>query len=333
MIRYRFGRDDLLRTRFAITPVFELIGAFYALRDPRRYSVHRPWVDWARPRLEDLDLRLLDVATPAGGPYWPVFCGPPPRVPRAEIDDELARIGATPPDRVAAELRRSYPAGVPPAGRSFIDNPAVARDRLVEQMKAFWEAALAPWWGVIANLLESEVAWRARRLASVGPQAAFAGLHETVRWHDSTLSVSPTAKAAEDIELAGRGLLLIPAAFTWPSVWPRTDSPWEPALVYPPPGVADLWTTDEPPNGTLETLIGQRRARILLELERPAATLELAARIGSSPGGASDHLRVLREAGLVTARREGRWVIYSRTALGDSLCGGRDRGQRWVATK
>jgi DNA-binding transcriptional ArsR family regulator len=320
MIRYHFGPDDLLRTRFAITPVFELIGAVYALRDPRRYGVHRPWVDWAIPRVRQLDLRLLDVATPSGGPHWPTFCGPPPRVPRAEIDDELARVRATPPERVAAEITRSYPAGVPSTGRLFIDDPAVGRDRLVDEMRAFWEAALAPWWGVIASLLESEVAWRARRLASVGPRAAFAGLHETVRWKDSVLSVSPTAKAAEDVGLAGRGILLIPAAFTWPNVWPRTDPPWDPALVYPAAGVADLWTRDEPPSGGLETLIGRRRARILLELERPAATLDLAARIGSSPGGTSEHLRVLRDAGLVAARREGRWVIYTRTSLGDSLC-------------
>lgn len=254
-----------------------------------------------------------------------MFCGPPPRVPRAEIEDELDRVSATPPERVAAEISRSYPRGVPPAGREFIDDPAGARDRLVEQMRAFWEVGLAPWWGVIANLLEAEVAWRARRLASVGPRAAFAGLHETVRWRDSTLSVSPTAKAAEDIELGGRGLLLIPAAFTWPSVWPRTDPPWDPALVYPPPGVADLWTAEEPPSRTLESLLGRRRAQILLALERPTSTLDLVARIGSSAGGASDHLRVLREAGLVSPRREGRWVIYSRTPLGDSLCATRER--------
>ena len=64
------------------------------------------------------------------------------------------------------------------------------------QMHTFWEVALAPWWGVIADRLEAEVAWRARRLASVGPRAAFAGLHETVSWQDNALSVSLTAKAA-----------------------------------------------------------------------------------------------------------------------------------------
>lgn len=321
MIRYRFGSDDLLRTRFAITPIFELLGAVYALRDPRRYSVHRPWVDWARPRIESLDLRLLDVATPRGGPYWPVFCGPPPRVPRADIDDELARVARTPPDRVADEIARSYPDGVPPTGLGFLDDPAAARDRLVEQMHAFWDVALAPWWGAISDRLEGEVAWRARRLASVGPQAAFAGLHETVRWQRDTLLVNPTAKAAEDVVLGGRGLLLVPAAFTWPDVWPRTDAPWEPALVYPPAGVAAIWSHDDPGSGALGRLIGGGRARIMRELARPLATSELAERLGASAGGVSDHLRVLREAGLVSARREGRRVVYARTATGEALCG------------
>jgi DNA-binding transcriptional ArsR family regulator len=276
----------------------------------------------------DLDLTLLDVATPAGGPHWPVFCGPPPRVPRAEIDEELARVSATPPERVAAEIARSYPAGVPAAGRSFIGDPAYARDRLVAQMKAFWQVALAPWWTAISTLLESEVAWRARRLASVGPQAAFAGLHETVRWQDGTLTVSPTLKEPEQVELAGRGLLLIPAAFTWPYVWPRTDPPWDPAVVYPPPGVGNLWVSEEDTDGALEALIGRRRARILLELDRPAATIDIATRLGWSPGGVSGHLAVLRQNALVTARREGRWVVYSRTAFGDSLCAARSRFTR-----
>lgn len=73
MIRYRFGQDDLLRTRFAIAPLMELIGAFYVLRQPERYVVHRRWVEWAAPRTRHLDLALLDAAAPFGGSYWPVF--------------------------------------------------------------------------------------------------------------------------------------------------------------------------------------------------------------------------------------------------------------------
>jgi hypothetical protein len=62
---------------------------------------------------------------------------------------------------------------------------------------------------------------------------------ETTQWEDKTLCVHPTSKASADVQLAGRGLLLVPAVFTWPTVWPRTDPPWDPALVYPPAGIAE----------------------------------------------------------------------------------------------
>ena len=45
MVRFVFGREDLLRTRFAIAPLMELVAAVYALRDPRHRTVHQPWAD------------------------------------------------------------------------------------------------------------------------------------------------------------------------------------------------------------------------------------------------------------------------------------------------
>jgi DNA-binding transcriptional ArsR family regulator len=319
VIRYRFGQDDLLRTRFAIAPLMELVGAVYALRDPARFVVHQPWARWAWPRTERLDLTLLDAATPFGTRFWPVFVGPPPCAPHARVEDELERVRATPPEQVVAELTRTYPAGVPEAGRRLVDDPAGTLPELVEQMRAFWGAALAPWWSRISALLESEIAARARRLVAVGAQAAFTGLHQTVRWERGTLYVHPTGKAPADVDLGGRGLLLVPAVFTWPSVWPRTDPPWDPALVYPPSGIADLWAPDGRRDHALESLLGRRRAQILVQLDRPASTLELARRMGVGPGSVSDHLTVLRRAGLVTRRREGRRVVYARTATGDDL--------------
>ena len=186
-------------------------------------------------------------------------------------------------------------------------------------MRTFWDVAMAPWWTRISALLESEIAARARRLVAVGAQAAFTGLHQTVRWDQGTLYVHPTKKAPADVDLAGRGLLLVPAAFTWPNVWLRTDPPWDPALVYPPSGIADLWAPDERRDDALESLLGRRRAQVLLGLDRPASTLGLAQRMGVSPGSVSDHLTILRCAGLVMRRREGRRVIYARTAKGDDL--------------
>jgi Family of unknown function (DUF5937)/Helix-turn-helix domain len=321
MVRYRFGQRDLLRTRFAIAPLIELVGSAYVLRDPGRYAVHRPWAQWALPRLKGLDLSLVHAATPSGTPYWPVFVGQPPIAPRAEVEDELERVLATPPGRVATEIALTYPRGVPAAAQRFLDAPAAALADLVAQMRALWDAVLAPWWPRLSALLESEITARARRLVASGVEAALADLHPTVTWETGTLTVHPTKKAAADVDLAGRGLLLVPAAFTWPSVWPRTDPPWDPALVYPPAGTADLWIPDTHDDDALEALLGRRRARILRELDRPASTLELAARIGVGAGSVSDHLGVLRRAGLVARRRDRRQVIYSRTASGDAMCG------------
>jgi hypothetical protein len=247
VIRYRFGQDDLLRTRFAIAPLMELVGAVYALRDPDRFFLHRPWAQWAKPRTELLDLALLDLAAPFGTPFWPVFISPPPCVPQARIEDELERVRATPPEQVVAEITRTYPGGVPHAGQRFVDDPAGTLVELVEQMRTFWDAALAPWWTRISALLESEIASRARRLVAVGAQAAFTGLHQTITWDDGTLYVHPTKKEPADVDLAGRGLLLIPSAFTWPNVWPRTDPP----ALGPGPGLSDIG--DRRPLGTGRT--------------------------------------------------------------------------------
>jgi DNA-binding transcriptional ArsR family regulator len=312
VVRYVFGQDDLLRTRFAISPLMELAGAFDVVRAPERYDVHRPFADWAEPQLRGLEMEAMDVAMPLDTTWHPDFVSPPPSQPQAQLEDELARVLSTPQEQIDAELARAYRCDVRIPGGT---------GRLVAEMRAFWDALLAPWWERVLALLEAEIGWRARRLAAVGPQAAFAGLHETVHWHDGALEVTRSGPR-NDIDLGGRGLLLVPAAFSWPAVWPMSDPPWQPALVYPPPGAADLWAPGEGGERALEALLGRGRSRVLLSLERPADTQELARRLGASAGGVSEHLGVLRRAGLVTGRREGRRVVYARTAKGDGLVSG-----------
>jgi DNA-binding transcriptional ArsR family regulator len=99
------------------------------------------------------------------------------------------------------------------------------------------------------------------------------------------------------------------------------DPPWPPALIYPARGVSALW--EQPgrtgPGSALHRLLGASRAAILLALEDPASTTQLAAALGQSLGGIGDHLAVLREAGLVSRARSGRSVLYRRTPVGDAL--------------
>jgi DNA-binding transcriptional ArsR family regulator len=326
-ITYRFGREDLLRTRLAISPLFELVGSLDALRDPARFAVHAPWVAWAAPRLEGVDIALLDAAVPLEARWYPDFVSPPPRVPHASLGAELERVRTTDPALVVAEMRRAYGEDVPPAGRPLVDDPRRALVRLARQMRTYWDLVLAPWWERLLALLEAEIAWRARRLAAEGPGEALAGLHPGIRWDGETLVVPRRTRLT--VELAGRGLLLVPAAFAWPDPWPMVDEPWQPAVVYAPEGVATLWEPEDADAGAgVDGLLGARRAEILRRLARAASTAELAAALGASPAGVSEHLAVLRRAGLVTARRAGRQVLYARTAAGDTLLAAAARAAR-----
>jgi DNA-binding transcriptional ArsR family regulator len=320
VITYRFGHDDLLRTRFAISPLMELSGSIQAFREPEKHAVHAPWAAWARERMTGIEWDLLDVVIASDAAWYPDFLSPPPREPQAQLEVELRRVLETDHAQVAHELALAHPDGVPAAGRVLIDDPAVGLERLVAQMRAWWDALLAPRWEHILAMLEAEVAQRGRRLADVGPAAAFADVDETVTWRDGRVEV--VTRGDRDVDLGGRGLLLVPAAFAWPNVWPLSDPPWQPAIVYAPRGVAALWAPEEAGAGAeapLAGLLGARRAAVLLALDRPTATLELARRLAASPAGVSAHLQVLRRAGLVLGRRDGRAVLYGRTRAGDAL--------------
>jgi DNA-binding transcriptional ArsR family regulator len=319
VITYAFGPDDLARVRFAISPLFELAASWQVLRDPARHSIHAPWIAVARERIAGLDLAMLDAVIPEG-PYLPDFVTPPPERARTDLAVELRRVRATVPEQVAQELGWAYPGRrLPPAARILIDDPKAGLRRLTSVMESYWERALAPWWERLRATLEADIAYRGARLAEGGPVAAFADLHPAVSWRDGSLDVRRPYEAT--VPLEGRGLVLLPVVFAWGHVWAMIDPPWQPTLVFPPRGVGLLWERPQRAPGALADLLGRRRARLLVELAAPATTQELARRLRASAGGVSEHLGVLRRAGLIAGRREGRTVRYERTRTGDELAG------------
>lgn len=319
MIRFRFGHEDLVRTRFAISPLFDLTWSTDVLRDPAAHSLHLPWARAASARLEGLDWDIVAAVTHSSTGFVPDFPSPPPTTPLAEIDAELARVRATPSDRIARELDWAYgPAGPPAAARILLDDPDVGLGRLVDVMRAYWTRAVAPWWPRIRAALEDDIVHRARRLTAGGAIEVFADLDPSVRWRDGALEVDRALD--QDVDLRGRGLLLVPAAFAWPRVFAMVDEPWQPALIYTPRGIGDLWAPGETADrAALDALLGARRAAVLAALGAPVATTELAARLDASAGGTSAHLKVLARAGLVRTRRDGRRMLYERTPAGDAL--------------
>jgi len=120
-----------------------------------------------------------------------------------------------------------------------------------------------------------------------------------------------------------KGLLFVPSVFVWPQVIAITDPAWQPTLIYPARGIGTLWDPGRATaDSALGSLIGSGRAAILRRLDEPWSTTDLARALDISPGGVSQHLAALRDAGLVHGHRVGRSVLYMRSPLGDSLISG-----------
>ncbi|MFE0652918.1 ArsR family transcriptional regulator [Streptomyces sp. NPDC059534] len=210
---------------------------------------------------------------------------PPPRCPLAEIEEELAALTG-PPERAEAVL-------------------------------AWWRAGVRPHWPRIRAVLEADLAYRTRQLAEDGIQEVFAHLHPSLRWADDRLA-SPGLPAGA-LTLDGGGITLAPGAFTARCVLIPGRDGVPPCLVYPARGTGTLWERHAEPGDGLARLLGRSRAGLLDRTSTPTTTTSLARQTGLSPGAVSQHLAVLRDAGLVTGHRYRREVYYRASELGLAL--------------
>lgn len=325
-LNLHFGADDLLRIRFAISPLCETHEAVRTLRRTDRHGYHLPWLRRMREKVAGLDLSPLWLFMPSPPPgYTPDFLGRPPQEPLADFDEELARLRATDPAVARAEMAKSL-ACTPGAarsarGRAALADPGRAVQELADVTERAWHTLLEPDWPRLRALLEAEIAYRSHQLAGGGLQRLFADLHPRVTWSDGTLTVRTHADFVRLQDLEGRGVLLLPSVFVWPDVVSGFEPLWQPTVIYPARGIGGLW--HEPASGrALVRLLGANRAAVLAALDTPASTSALAHRLGLAASSVSAHLTVLRDAGLLTAHRHGHQVRYERTPLGIALAAG-----------
>ncbi|MFD8641576.1 DUF5937 family protein [Streptomyces zaomyceticus] len=316
-----FSAADLAQTRFAVSPMWEVVTGFRVLVGRPDSVPHRRWAAQVRPRIAraGLDRGWLAALVPAQG-YLADFLNPTPAGPFPTLDDELDAIRRTPAEQVRNDLAMLAKEGEPEAKlRVLRDDPQVALRKVADEIEIYWELALAPYWARIQQVLEADVFHRARQVAEHGSARVLSELHETVRWDDGTLRLVRRHCALRR-DQAGSGLLLVPSAFAWPRVLTRSVHPDPPQLAYPARGFGTVW---EPRTGNaseaVAAVLGRSRTLLLTELDTPASTTRLAAHCGLSAAGVSQHLIALRNAGLVTAHRSGRSVLYARTAVADQL--------------
>jgi len=333
VLRIEVGNEDLTRSRFALSPLWELTQALRLLANPPDEPVLRPWLARARDRYRTLT-READVAVilALSPPGWGAdFLAPVPAGVSTTIGDLLDQVRSTPTGQAhheVAEALRRQPATDPRIER-ILTGDGVA-GYIADVLAAAWQALLEPEWGTLRAILERDVVYRAGQLTSQGWAAALGDLHPELSWEQGRIVLSRMPDDA-DAALGGRGLLFVPSVFVWPKLALALDPPWPPTLIYPARGVAALW--EQPgrarpggsqhggarPGTALDRLLGPSRAAILVALEEPASTTQLVATLGQSLGGIGDHLAVLREAGLISRARSGRSVLYRRTPVGDAL--------------
>jgi DNA-binding transcriptional ArsR family regulator len=163
--------------------------------------------------------------------------------------------------------------------RPLYDDPATHLPTVVGELRSYWQVAVEPVW---------------QRLR-----------------HNS---------CHHRVDLAGMGIVLVPCGFTWPTLTVGCCGFQQPVLIYPPRGVAELWEVS-PAEQTdpLGALMGNTRAALLASLDLPRPTTQLARQLDLSTAAVSQHLKILKDTALVTARRRGRLVLYQQTAAAIGL--------------
>jgi DNA-binding transcriptional ArsR family regulator len=295
----------------------ELVASLRLLHDPGRAGPHLPWLRDALPVARQLDLGAAYALTASRG-YFPDFLTPTATSPVPTFEEDLERVRNTPPEIVRREVETAFGGRQPPASvAALVAHPRRSLHAMAELLEAWWRGALEPHWPRIRSLLDADLAHRARRLTEGGLIGLFTDLHPAITWRTDRLAV----RVAFDSRLclAGRGLVIVPSAFYWQGIGPIIDPPWQPTLIYPARGLERLWEPGSVTPAALAAVIGRSRARLLIALDAPRSTTALAGRLELTTGAVSQHLGALRAAGLVTATRHGREVLYLRTQAAQRL--------------
>lgn len=117
-------------------------------------------------------------------------------------------------------------------------------------------------------------------------------------------------------------MLLVPSVFCWRTPITLVDPALPPVLTYPVARSASWWEGQEGSPSRerpLASLLGRGRAAVLRMVESGCTTTELARRMGVSAALASEHARIMREAGLLASVRDRNTVVHALTPLGVDL--------------
>ncbi|MER7372544.1 winged helix-turn-helix domain-containing protein [Streptomyces lanatus] len=319
MLRVHFTREDLLRTRVAAAPdpLWELVLSVNLLATRQGRAVFDAWRAQARAGLSSLprpQLHLLRALAPPHGSF-PDFLNPAESA--QGLSEGIRAVLSTPRRRLGEEM--NVLTAAPAWLRPLADGEPSALENLGQALHGYFHAALAPCWSAVRSQIEADRAVRARDMLHGGVEAMLSGLGPSLRWKSPVLETEYPFD--RELRLEGRGLLLVPSVFCWQEPITLTDPGLPPVLVYPVTRTHRWWLPPQTDteSRTLARLLGHGRAAVLRSVADGCTTSEVARRAGVTPATASEHVRILREAGLATSVRDRNTVLHILTPLGTNL--------------
>lgn len=353
-LRIDIGGMPSDRLRFAASPLAELTAMLHVLAEPGHHPQHAGWAGdvWAglapelaerlreaeflwrssradflvpaRPRptlaeeLDDVDRIDDETYVTAAlittcGSNRVHFAGPSP------LADATARERALDRAQARGALQEAF-------AERLLADPAAVRARVRHTLEQCAEAFFDAAWTSVAVQLATDLRLKNDLLKRQGIGAALASVSSAVTLApdgDRIIvdKLQDNATTAHDT-----GVTFLPSVFGRPHLVAVHAPGWRPVVQYPvaeasPPEPVSLETVTL----RLDALAHPVRLRLLRTLARgPHTTGELAQAWELTPPEVSRHLAVLRRAGLLTARRQGRYVRYTLnlpelTALGPDL--------------
>ena len=317
MLRYLLTEDDVGSVRFGISPLCELGLSLRAIREPARFPLQLGWLRRTEEARAHLDMATLNGLIDER--MWtPDFLNPRPSSPLTRLDDELDVLLATPPDVFRADLIAVH-GHIPEV---FAGSTSAALRRIVRALRQLWDTCLEPYWPRMRAVLEADVVHRGRQIAQTGVAGMLNGLSSRIDYDRGVVSVRLATAVDREQAIDGNGLTLVPTMFTRRASAPIGDGP--PMILYSARGQGALWEAERVANpAAVAAVLGQTRASLLAALGDPASSTELGVRLGVTASAVNQHLRVLRDAGLLVSTRYGRSVLYLRSELGTALLAAR----------
>lgn len=341
-IRFQLPAAAIERVSHAYSPLLEAVLSLHVLVEPKHHPLQHPWVRSMR-RLPPQLKRAIEEFAFAYRRYIPSLLAPSPEEGLREFEEELDALRSLDPAAIALEfcrplydhggaqdtdfldgkdvqaeiVRRARLLGASPYLASLVfEDPAELAERFADMVGAYWDEGFGEEWERIEPFLADAV-------TEAGTQLAVGGLYDFLRGISLQLRVDekreefgidvPHEHRLEVTE--ERRLLLVPSVYVWPHVHVNCDEPWPLSVIYTASFMAEASRPTLPSGelvGVLKALSDQTRLRALkLIAERPRSTQELAPLVGISEAGLSKHLRQLADAGLVSTRRDGYYVLYS----------------------